>query len=88
MDLNKTANNKKTERQAKGYEKENKAFVGLGGCDNVQTERKIFEYANWPNKIKRTGLSSWSVQLVQLIDPFTHCILHIPSYTIHLAHCF
>ena len=25
----------------------NKAFVGLGSCDNVQTERSIFEYANW-----------------------------------------
>ena len=34
----------------------NKAFVGLGSCDKVQTERKIFEYANWPKlKIKRTG---------------------------------
>ena len=26
----------------------NKAFVGLGSCDNVQAERSIFEYANWP----------------------------------------
>ena len=26
----------------------NKAFVGLGSCDNVQTERSIFKYANWP----------------------------------------
>ena len=26
----------------------NKAFVGLGRCDNVQTERSIIEYANWP----------------------------------------
>ena len=26
----------------------NKAFVTLGSCDNVQTERSIFEYANWP----------------------------------------
>ena len=25
----------------------NKAFVGLGSCDNVQTERSIFKYANW-----------------------------------------
>ena len=25
----------------------NKAFVGLGSCDNVQAERSIFEYANW-----------------------------------------
>ena len=44
----------------------NKAIVGLGSCDNVQTERKIFEYANWPRlQIKRTGPSSWSVQLVR-----------------------
>ena len=34
------------------------------------------------------GPSSWFVQLVQLADPFTHCILHIPSYAIHLARCF
>ena len=97
----------------------NKAFIGLGSCDNVQIERIIFEYENWPRlQIKRNGLSSWSVQLVrpagpskwsvqlvcpagpsswsvqrvvqlvQLADPFTHCILHIPSYTMHLAHCF
>merc|ERR1712081_136047 len=47
-------------------EKKNKAFVGLGSCDNVQTERIIFEYANWPRiQIKRTGLSSWSIQLVR-----------------------
>ena len=26
----------------------NKVFVGLRSCDNVQTERSIFEYANWP----------------------------------------
>ena len=80
----------------------NKAFVGLRNCDNVKTERSIFEYAKWPRlQIKRSGPSSWSVhlvcqagpsswsiQLVRLADPFTHCILHIPSYTIHLAHCF
>ena len=48
----------------------NKAFVGLGSCDNVQTERKIFEYANWPRlQIKRTGPSSWSVQLVRPAGP-------------------
>ena len=28
-------------------EEKNKAFVGLGSCDNVQTEWSIFEYANW-----------------------------------------
>ena len=39
----------------------NKAFVGLGSCDNVQTKRSIFEYANWPrHQIWRTGPSSWS----------------------------
>ena len=26
-----------------------KAFVGHGSCDNVQTERSIFECANWPS---------------------------------------
>ena len=26
----------------------NKSFVRLWSCDNVQTERKIFEYAHWP----------------------------------------
>ena len=28
------------------HKKENKSFVGLGSCDNVQTERSIFKYAN------------------------------------------
>ena len=38
---------------------ENKAFVRLGSFDNVQTERSIFKYADWPRlQIKRTGLSS------------------------------
>ena len=37
----------------------NKAFVGLENCDNVQTERSILEYANWPRlQVKRTGQSS------------------------------
>ena len=32
-----------------GFQRDkNKAFVRLGSCDNVQTERSIFEYANWP----------------------------------------
>ena len=26
----------------------NKDYVGLARCDNIQTRRKIFEYANWP----------------------------------------
>ena len=50
----------------------NKAFVGLGSCDNVQTERKIFEYANWPRpQIKRAGPSSWcpSSWSLQLVCP-------------------
>ena len=35
-------------------------------CANVQTETSIFKYANWPRlQIKRTGLSSWSIQLVR-----------------------
>ena len=39
----------------------NKAFVGLGSCDKDQTERKIFEYANWSRlQINRTGPSSWA----------------------------
>ena len=44
---------------------QNKAFVGLGSCDNVQTERSIIKYANWPRlQIKRTGLSRQSVKLL------------------------
>ena len=40
----------------------NKAFGGLGSCNNIQTERLIFKYANWPRlQIKRTVMSSWSV---------------------------
>ena len=80
---------------------ENKAFVGLGSCDNVQTERSIFEYANWPRlQVKRTGPSSWfvqlvrpadpsswSVQLVWLADQFTHCILHVASYMLYPKCC-
>ena len=31
-----------------GHNGENKAFVGLGICDNVQNETSIFKYANWP----------------------------------------
>ena len=49
---------------------QNKAFVELGSCDNVHTERKIFEYANWRRlQIKRTGrpagLSIWSILLAR-----------------------
>ena len=72
--------------------KGNKAFVGLGSCDNEQTERKIFEYANLPRlQIKRTGPSSWSVQLVcspgllswsiQLVRPAS-----LSSWSVQLVH--
>ena len=50
----------------------NKAFVGLGSCNKVQTEGSIFEYENWPwprLQVKRTGPSSWSVKLIRLADP-------------------
>ena len=63
---------------------EEKAFVGLGSCDNVQTERKIFKYANWPRlQIKKlvcpAGPSSWSVQLVRPAGPYSWFIqlIHI-----------
>ena len=46
---------------AKGIFALNKAFVGLGSCENVQIEMSIFEYAKWPRlQIKRTSPSSWS----------------------------
>ena len=38
----------------------NKAFVSLGSCNKVQTERLIFKYANWP----RLQIKNWSVLLV------------------------
>ena len=42
-----------------GFQELNKVFVGLGSCDNVQTESSIFENANWskPQNL-RTDLSS------------------------------
>merc|ERR1712013_835773 len=52
-------------------------FVGLGSCDNVQTETLIFKYANCPNlKIERTGPSSWSVQLGRLAN-YMCCKVHM-----------
>ena len=58
----------------------NKAFVGLRSCDNVQTERSIFEYANWQRlQVKRTGLSSWFVQLVRPADPFSWSVQLVRS---------
>ena len=48
----------------------NKAFVRLGSCNSVQTKTLIFKYANWPRlQIKRTGPSSWSVQLIHPAGP-------------------
>ena len=35
---------------------ENKAFVGLRSCDNVQTETSIFKYANWSSMVLPAGL--------------------------------
>ena len=61
----------------------NKNFVALGSCDNVHTERKMFEYANWP--AKASNKKDWSFQLVWLADQFTHCILHVTSYMLHLT---
>ena len=53
------------------------AFIGLGSGNNIQTERSIFEYANWPRlQAKRTGPSSWSVQLVRTAGP--------SSWSVHL----
>ena len=41
---------------------ENKALVRLKSCNNVHTEKKIFEYSNLPRLlIKRPGRSNWSV---------------------------
>ena len=52
--------------------KGHKTFDGLRSCNNVQTERKIFEYVNWRRlQIKRTGPSSWSIQLVRPAGPFS-----------------
>ena len=66
----------------------NKAFVGHGSCDNVQTERKIFEYANWPRlQIKRTCPFSWSVQLVRpCVANCTCCKLHVLQIA-YFANC-
>ena len=47
---------------------------------NVQTERSIFQYANWPRlQIKRTGVSSWSVQLVPSAGPSSWSIQLVRS---------
>merc|ERR1712121_510240 len=70
----------------------NKAFVGLGSCDNVQTERDIFEYANWPRlQIKRTGLSSCSIQLVRPAGPSSWSVQLVrpagpSSWSVQLVH--
>ena len=70
----------------------NKAFVGLRSCNYVQTERSIFKYANWPRlQVKRTGPSSWSVQLVRPAGPSSWsvqlvCLEDPFSWSVH-AHC-
>ena len=64
----------------------NNTFIRLGSCDNIQTERSIFEDINWPMlQVLRTdpsslsvqlvcpaGSSSWSVQLVRSAGPSSH----------------
>ena len=52
----------------------NKAFVGLGSRDNVQTEMSIFKYANcqgfkYKELIRPAGLPIWFVQLVHQAGP-------------------
>ena len=52
----------------------NKAFVGLGSRDNVQTEMPIFKYANcqgfkYKELVRPAGLSIWFVQLVHQAGP-------------------
>ena len=54
----------------------NKAFVGLGSCDNVQTKRSIFKYANWlrlkyRELVHPAGLSNSPVKLIRLADPYS-----------------
>ena len=44
----------------------NKAFVALGSCDNVQTERSIFEYANWL-KVTRKQANGVTSSLFELL---------------------
>ena len=68
----------------------NEAFVRLGSCDNVQTERWIFEYATgqgfkWRELIRPTDPSSWSVQLIcqvaksyQKLPKFDICCQKLP----------
>ena len=54
---------------------------------NIQTERKIFKYANCPRlQIKRTGLSSGSVQLVRPAGPFSWSVQLVCS--VYLAGLF
>ena len=50
--------------------------------------KENIQYANLPRlQIKRTGPSSWSVQLVWIADSYSHCILQFASYMLHLTSC-
>ena len=61
----------------------NKAFVGLRSCDNVQTETSIFAYMQagqgfkYKELVCPAGLSSWSVQLV--------CPVGLSSWSVQLV---
>ena len=70
----------------------NKAFVGLGSCDNVQIVTSIFKNVKWPRlQIKRTGPSSYSVQLVHPASPSSWSIqlvrqAGLSSWSVQLMH--
>ena len=48
MDLTPWCNNKNPGLQFVIVSDALGAFIGLGSCDNVQTKRSSFVYANWP----------------------------------------
>ena len=87
---------KEQSNSGSGQKRKNMAFVGIGSCDNVQTERSIFKYANWLRlQIKRIGLSSWSDKLTHLANfsswIYAYCPMHIVTYKVlknaHVAKC-
>ena len=58
--------------------KKNKALVGIGSCDNVQTETSIFNMQTgqgfkYKELVRPAGLSSWSVQLVRPAGTMWQC---------------
>ena len=80
---------------------QNKGIVRLGSCNNVQTERSIFEYAKASNKenwsvqlVHSAGPFSWSVQLVRPAGLSSWSVQLVrpagptcrPIYTLHLTH--